>query len=73
MNALGVWSLAQLKPGQTAADRPDIFGAYSHMTEAVMRARPRLSPGAQHDAWARAPRGELDGDAGGGLPRQAQG
>ena len=37
MNALGVWSLAQLKQGQTAADRPDIFGAYSHMTEAVMR------------------------------------
>jgi hypothetical protein len=37
MNALGAWSLAQLKPGQAAADRPDIFGAYSHMTEAVMQ------------------------------------
>ena len=36
MNALGVWSLLQLKHGQTAADRPDIFGAYSHMTAAVM-------------------------------------
>ena len=36
MNALSVWSLAQLKPGQTAADRPGIFGAYSHMTKAVM-------------------------------------
>lgn len=37
MNALGLHALMQLKPGQTAADRPDIFGAYSHMTEAVMR------------------------------------
>ena len=37
MNALGVYALVRLKPGQTAADRPDIFGAYSHMTEAVMR------------------------------------
>ena len=36
MNALSVWSLMQLKPGQTAADRPDLFDAYSHMTEAVM-------------------------------------
>jgi hypothetical protein len=36
MNAIGAWSLAQLKPGQTASDRPDIFGAYSHMTQAVM-------------------------------------
>ena len=37
MNALGAWSLAQLKQGQTAADRPDIFGAYGHMTQAVLR------------------------------------
>ena len=37
MNALGAWSLAKLKPGQSAADRPDIFGAYGHMTEAVLR------------------------------------
>ena len=37
MNALGVWSLMQVKPGQAAADRPGTFGAYSHMTEAVMR------------------------------------
>jgi len=36
MNALSVWSLAQLKPDQTAADRPDLFDAYSHMTQAVM-------------------------------------
>jgi len=36
MNALAAWSLAQLKEGQTAADRPDIFGAYSHMTRAIM-------------------------------------
>jgi hypothetical protein len=36
MNALSVWSLAQLKKGQTAADRPDLFDAYSHMTRAVM-------------------------------------
>ena len=37
MNALAAWSLAQLKTGQTAADRPDIFPAYGHMTEAVLR------------------------------------
>jgi hypothetical protein len=37
MNALSAWSLAQLKAGQTAADRPDIFPAYSHMTEAVLK------------------------------------
>lgn len=37
MNALGVWSLLQLKAGQSAADRPDIFNAYSHMTAAVMQ------------------------------------
>jgi hypothetical protein len=36
-NAMGVYALARLKPGQTAADRPDIFEAYSHMTEAVLR------------------------------------
>ncbi len=37
MNALSAWTLAQLKPGQQAADRPDLFDAYSHMSEAVMR------------------------------------
>jgi hypothetical protein len=37
MNALGAWSLAQLKAGQGAADRPDIFPAYSHMTQAVLQ------------------------------------
>jgi hypothetical protein len=37
MNALGAWTLWQLKPGQTAADRPDLFNAYSHMSAAVMR------------------------------------
>ena len=37
MNALAAWSLAQLKDGQTAADRPDIFPAYAHMTAAVMQ------------------------------------
>jgi hypothetical protein len=37
MNALSAWSLAQLKDGQSAADRPDIFPAYGHMTEAVMQ------------------------------------
>jgi hypothetical protein len=36
MNALGVNALTRLKPGQAAADRPDIFGAYKHMTAAVM-------------------------------------
>jgi hypothetical protein len=34
MHALGLYMLAQLAPGQTAADRPDIFSAYGHMTEA---------------------------------------
>ena len=37
MNALSAWSLAQLKDGQNAADRPDIFPAYAHMTQAVMQ------------------------------------
>jgi hypothetical protein len=37
MNALGTWSLMQLKAGQTAAARPDIFGAYAHMNEAVLQ------------------------------------
>jgi hypothetical protein len=37
MNALAVWSLAQLKAGQSAADRPDIFNAYGHMTAAVLQ------------------------------------
>jgi len=37
MNALSAWSLAQLKTGQSAADRPDIFPAYAHMTQAVMQ------------------------------------
>ena len=37
MNALSVWSLLQLKRGQTAADRPDIFGAYAHMDESVLQ------------------------------------
>jgi hypothetical protein len=37
MNALAAWSLDQLKTGQSAADRPDIFPAYSHMTPAVLQ------------------------------------
>jgi hypothetical protein len=37
MNALSAWSLLQLKAGQTAADRPDIFGAYAHMNQAVLQ------------------------------------
>jgi len=37
MNALAAWSLAQLKDGQSANDRPDLFPAYAHMTEAVMQ------------------------------------
>jgi len=37
MNALAAWSLAQLKDGQMAGDRPDIFPAYAHMNEAVMQ------------------------------------
>ena len=57
MNALGAGALARLQPGQTAADRPDIFGAYAHMTEAVMdrdlsyrRARAmRMGPGAARE------------------------
>ena len=37
MNALSAYALARLKPGESAADRPDIFNAYSHMSEAVMQ------------------------------------
>lgn len=37
MNALSTWSLLHLKKGQTAADRPDIFGAYAHMNPAVLQ------------------------------------
>ena len=37
MNALSAWSLLQLKGSQAAADRPDIFGAYAHMNEAVLQ------------------------------------
>src|ERR1700744_1313703 len=36
MNGLSVWSLLRLKHGQSAADRPDIFGAYAHMSQAVL-------------------------------------
>jgi hypothetical protein len=32
MHATGLYMLARLKPGESAQDRPDIFGAYSHMT-----------------------------------------
>src|ERR1700744_3171102 len=37
MNALSAWSLMQLKKDQTAADRPDIFGAYAHMNQSVLQ------------------------------------
>jgi hypothetical protein len=37
MHALGVWLLAQLGPGQLAADRPDVFSEYGHMTPAKFR------------------------------------
>jgi hypothetical protein len=37
MNALSAWSLLHLGNGQTAADRPDIFGAYAHMDETVLQ------------------------------------
>ncbi len=36
MHALGAYLLAQLKPHQTAADRPDLFEAYARMTAASM-------------------------------------
>jgi hypothetical protein len=36
MNALSLWSLLQIKPGETAANHPRTFEAYSHMTQAVM-------------------------------------
>jgi len=57
MNGLGVSALARLRPGEMAADRPDIFGAYAHMTRAVMdrdlsyrRARAmRMGPGAARE------------------------
>jgi hypothetical protein len=37
MHALGLYDLLQLGQNQTAADRPDLFEAYSHMTKAIMR------------------------------------
>jgi hypothetical protein len=37
MNALAAWSLAQLKSGQSAADRPDLFPAYGHMDQSVLQ------------------------------------
>ncbi len=33
MHLTGLYMLARLKPGETASDRPDIFGAYTHMTQ----------------------------------------
>jgi hypothetical protein len=36
MHALGLYDLLQLGHGQTAADRPDLFEAYSHMTDKLM-------------------------------------
>src|SRR5262249_25987889 len=32
MHATGLAMLARLQPGEAAKDRPDIFGAYTHMT-----------------------------------------
>jgi hypothetical protein len=37
MNALSTWSLLHLGNGQSAGDRPDIFGAYAHMDDAVLQ------------------------------------
>ncbi len=37
MHALGLTLLLHLAPGQTAADRPDLFEAYGHMTAAGLR------------------------------------
>lgn len=37
MNALSAWSLMQLKSGQSAGDRPDIFSAYGRMTPAILQ------------------------------------
>lgn len=36
MHALGLYDLLQIGTGKTAADRPDLFEAYSHMTEKLM-------------------------------------
>lgn len=36
MHAQGVYLLSQLGGGETAADRPDLFGAYARMTPAVL-------------------------------------
>lgn len=38
MHALGLYLLQQLAPRETAADRPDLFEAYDHMTSARLRA-----------------------------------
>lgn len=37
MHALGLYDLSQLGRNQTAANRPDLFEAYSHMTPQIMR------------------------------------
>jgi hypothetical protein len=37
MHALALYDLLQLKSGQTAADRPDLFEAYGRMSEASLR------------------------------------
>lgn len=37
MHALSLYDLLSLKPGQSAADRPDLFEAYSRMTTASRR------------------------------------
>lgn len=37
MHALSLYDLLQLGPGQTAADRPDLFEAYGRMTERIKR------------------------------------
>jgi hypothetical protein len=46
MHALSLYDLLQIGPRQTAADRPDLFEAYSHMTDKVK----------QHDLSNRAER-----------------
>jgi hypothetical protein len=37
MHAMGLYFLERLSPQQTAADRPDLFEAYSHMTPEILR------------------------------------
>jgi hypothetical protein len=59
MHALSLYLLAQLKAGQTAAERPDLFTAYSRMTPNGFRKDLAFRSGRQM-AWSAAARREFN-------------